>query len=60
MKQVKYDTINHNFKENEYVDLSTHQFDGITIGKCDLTGKLLQNKNYILDTRLQLELREST
>ena len=43
MKQVKYDTINHNFKENEYVDLSTHEFDRITIRTCDVTGKLLRN-----------------
>ena len=36
---VKYDTIQHDFKHDEYVDLSTRDFDRITIRICDVTGK---------------------
>ena len=58
MNKVKYDTIQYDFKHDEYVDLSTHEFDRITIRICDVTGQLLQSDNVV--TRLLLEFREVT
>ena len=43
MKEVKYDTIQHDFKHDEYVYLSTNEFDQITIRICDVTGELIQS-----------------
>ena len=57
MNEVKYDTIQHDFKHDEYVDLSTHEFDQITIRICNVTGQLLQSDKD--ETRLQLVSRES-
>ena len=58
-EDVKYDTIQHDFKHDEYVDLSTREFDRITIRICDVTGKLLQTDKEE-ETRLLLEFREVT
>ena len=58
LKEVKYDTFQYDFKQDEYVDLSTHEFDRITIRICDVTGQLLQSDNVV--TRLLLEFREVT
>ena len=57
-EEVKYDTIQHYFKHDEYVDLSTNEFDLITIRICDVTDELLQS--YKEETRLHLVFREVT
>ena len=54
------DTIHYDFLHDEYVNLGTHEFDKIKIWICDVTGNLLKVDYPEIETRLQLEFREST
>ena len=54
------DTIHYDFIHDEYVNLGTHEFDKIKIRICDVTGNLLKVDYPEIETRLQLEFREST
>ena len=58
--KLKHDTIKYEFSHDEYIDLRTPEFDRITIRICDVTGKVLQTHDNLLDARLQLEFWEST
>ena len=55
-EEVKYDTIQYDFKHDEYVDLNTREFDRITIRICDVTGELLQSDKE--ETMLLLVFKE--
>ena len=54
------DTIHYDFLHDEYVNLGTHEFDKIKIRICDVTGNLLKVDYPEIETRIQLEFREST
>ena len=54
------DAIHHNFLQDEYIKLGTHEFDKIKIRISDVTGNLLKVDYPEIETRLQLEFREST
>ena len=54
------DTIHYDFLHDEYVNLGTHEFEKIKIRICDVTGKLLKADHPEIETRIQLEFREST
>ena len=60
MIDVRYDTIHYEFLQDEFVDLSTHEFDRVSIRICDVTGSLLHIDENEIETRLQLEFKEST
>ena len=54
------DTIHYDFHHDEYVKLGTHEFDKIKIRISDVTGNLLKVDYAEIETRVQLEFREST
>ena len=54
------DTIHYNFLQDEYIKLGTHEFDKIKIRISDVTGNLLNVDYAEIETRVQLEFREST
>ena len=54
------DTIHYDFLHDEYVNLGTHEFEKIKIRICDVTGNLLKADYPEIETRIQLEFREST
>ena len=54
------DTIHYDFLHDEYVKLGTHEFDEIKIRISDVTGNLLNVDYSEIETRVQLEFREST
>ena len=54
------DTIYYNFLQDEYIKLGTHEFDKIKIRISDVTGETLKVDYHEIETRVQLEFREST
>ena len=54
------DTLHYDFIHDEYIKLGTHEFDKIKIRISDVTGNLLKVDFPEIETRLQLEFREST
>ena len=54
------DTLHYHFIHDEYIKLGTHEFDKIKIRISDVTGNLLKVKYPEIETRLQLEFKEST
>ena len=54
------DTIHYDFLHDEYIKLGTHEFDKIKIRISDVTGNLLKVDYSEIETRVQLEFREST
>ena len=58
--EKKGDTIHYDFLHDEYVNLGTHEFDKITFRISDVTGNVLKVDYPEIETRIQLEFREST
>ena len=54
------DTIHYDFLHDEYVKLGTHEFDKIKLRISDTTGNALKVDYPEIETRIQLEFREST
>ena len=54
------DTLHYDFLQDEYIKLGTHEFDKIKIRISDVTGNLLKVKYPEIETRIQLEFKEST
>ena len=56
----KGETIHYDFLHDEYVNLGTHEFEKIKIRISDVTENLLNVDYPKIETRIQLEFREST
>ena len=54
------DAIHYDFLQDEYIKLGTHEFDKIKIRISDVTGETLKVDYSEIETRVQLEFREST
>jgi hypothetical protein len=53
------DTVHYDFFNDEYVNLRTHEFERITVRISDVTGEALKIDYKEIESRVQLEFRET-